>query len=35
MARRRRVGKKGRGRTKIHPAHELGKKMKKGRRKRG
>lgn len=35
--RKHRVGKKGRGKTKIHPAHELSKKMgrKKSRRKRG
>jgi hypothetical protein len=36
MAKRhRKIGKKGHGKLKIHPAHALGKKMKKGRRKRG
>ncbi len=35
MAKKRRVKKGHKGGVKIHPAHALGKKMKKGRRKRG
>jgi hypothetical protein len=36
MARKRKVGHKGSHKgVKIHPAHALGKKMKKSRRKRG